>query len=230
MRKSFILFCIYLFCVSCLRISEQNDIYEYIPKGTKLTPELLQRSSSILPYDEGIILVVDLSSYLSNQDDYNPHLLFFNKEGAMYSACYFPSESFYYYKDNRLTVYINEHRYQRISAFRNDIPNGFDINLKRYSGNKLPSTVYLDRGTVESLKYDEKSKMVNIFFKKNKDSIASQLNVPLYKVSYNYNSSKIMVNNVINESDKTKAVLKIHKLELLNEFLINIPALRRVIK
>lgn len=217
-KKSFIFFVIIF--SSCLNISKENDIYSYISKGSVLNLELLKKSTSILIYSEGYIVIFDLST-LNKKDSYDPHLLFFNKEGVMLSASYFCSENIYDFEDGKILAYLNQHRCQRKRAFRNDVPNNIEIVYKNYKNNKNPSIIYKKNKKIGFLKYNFESNEVTIISKKeqNKNRV---FKFPLYKITYNYDSLEIIINDVINDLNKSQILFNIEEVKLFDDFFIDL--------
>ncbi|HEY4785681.1 MAG TPA: hypothetical protein VIH57_06515 [Bacteroidales bacterium] len=125
--------CIYslfiLLCFSC--VSDKNDVYKAIPRGSHLTKELLEHSEQIVQNKKDLILILNISK---DWDIYNPHLLFFDSTLTLYSACYFPSEKIDSIKDGKIYGFLNESRYERKNWYRNDLPVKYKLYLSNWNG------------------------------------------------------------------------------------------------
>lgn len=206
-----ILILILVVCNSC--ISDKNDIYINIPKNTSLSIRLLRESNCIFKMKTGRVLIYNLE----NDDDveeYNPHLLFFDNHYKLQSASYFFSEDIFFVKNNVITAYLNDYRSQRKGRFRNDIPKELKVDYKKYRYQD-PSSIGIDKGKVINLKYHINEDTVDFTYL---DSLKKQLkNVPLYKITYNYNNGEIIINNTYKSEMRESQVFKIDrkKLDLL---------------
>lgn len=153
--------CVPFLLVAC--ISTDNDIYKKIPKGSSLDIEKIKASEAIFKTNFGFVLIYNLVE--KGDDEYNPHLLFFDRKNRLISASYFLSEDVYDYQNNVITAYLNEHRLQRHTAFRNEVPEGIIINYKDYTFS-YPSSKNVYKGVLDSLSYNKKNNTVDFFFKR----------------------------------------------------------------
>jgi hypothetical protein len=136
------------FFLGC-NISYNNDVYNYVPKGTLLSVELLKKSEQIIVIDTSLILMYNISN---DFEKYDPHLLFFNKKRKLSSACYFPSEMVDSIKGQKIYCLLNDSRYKRRSEYRNDIPNGFVFSFnKNNEGEIYRSEREIDEITLDSV-------------------------------------------------------------------------------
>jgi hypothetical protein len=201
-----------LFLNSC--IADKYDVYEKVPKDSLIDIDLIRESESIFKTDFGIVLMYNLKE--KGDDEYNPHLLFFDKNSKLTSACYFLSENIYNYNENVIYSYLNDYRKQRESRFRSDIPVGIDIKYIKYSFSE-PSSRYIDVGTLNNIKYDKNNNSVNFSLKNTNSKESKYENIPLYKLTYNYKEEEIIINDTYNNEDRVFQVFKVKK-ELLDTF------------
>lgn len=82
------LYALFLLLIGC-GLRPDNDIYTAFPKGTLLNRETLDRASQVIPYNKFVIIVVNNSK---DPLKYDPHLLFYDSNFRLISACYLPSQ------------------------------------------------------------------------------------------------------------------------------------------
>lgn len=195
-----IFFVLFNFCTV-----EKFDIYEKVPKGTLLNIELIRSSNMIFKSKLGVILMYNLTEKYS--EEFNPHLMFF-EDKKLVSSSYFFSENIYDYKDNEITAYLNDNRLKRKNIYRTDLPEGFKINYKRYKVN-FPHGSQLKQGVIESIKYNSSNNTADFILKG--ENIKK--NIPLYKITYNYNKEEMIINNTYDDEIRESEIFKVsHKI------------------
>jgi len=120
----FIFISSFLFLLSC-GIKTENDIYIEYPINTKLNINILKKSEQIVPYNNDFILLLNIST----NEEYKPHLIFFNHDLKLYGATYFSSEKIEKIDNYIISAYLNENRINRAKRFINDLPKLYNINL-----------------------------------------------------------------------------------------------------
>lgn len=206
-NKLFWTLIILIIVISC--VQEKNDVYKITPKNSLLTLEVIKQSEGIYKINNSIVLLYELKDKeLDRLGNY--HLLFYNNQKRLISGCYFFSENIYYYKNDSIIAYQNEHRLQRNGVFVNDIPVGIKINYKKYSVQQ-PSSRFINRGTIERLNYNKQKETVNF---KIKDSVSKFEDISLYKITFNYKDEKISINNTLDDKTRETIVFKIKKQQL----------------
>lgn len=116
-----------LVMVFACSISSTNDVYLKIPLRSKLEFEKLRNAEQIYPYHSELILTYNISP---NSELYNPHLLFFDSNLVLLSACYFPSEHLDKIEKDTIIGYLNKERQDRASLYRQELPINYHLKLK----------------------------------------------------------------------------------------------------
>jgi len=106
---------------------EHNDVYVQLPRGTALTANALRSAEQICLYESELITLFDHAR--PADDAYDPHLMFWNADRKLYAASYFASQKIERIDAGSIIGYLNEHRAQRVSAFRRDLPRQYRLNL-----------------------------------------------------------------------------------------------------
>ncbi len=197
-RISKVFFVFILFC-SC--VNEKFDIYEKVPKGTLLNINLIKESNALFKSKSGIILMYNFTEEYS--EEFNPHLMFFDDKKLIASS-YFISENVYDYKDNEIIAYLNNNRLKRKGIYREDLPKGFKISYKEYKVD-FPHGSTSKEGVIENIKYNSSNNTVDFILKG--ESISK--NIPLYKITYNYNKEEITVNDTYEDEVREGKVFKV---------------------
>jgi len=109
-------------------ISKQNDIYNYVEKGTSINVNLLKKAKQVIvnSVNNEVIILFDIS-----QDELtsNLHLLFFDNKLTFYGACYYPAEKVDSISNNVIYGVLNKNRYNRKSWFIDNLPENYKINF-----------------------------------------------------------------------------------------------------
>ena len=108
-------------------IKSDNDIYNVVKKGDRLSINLIKKAEQMIPYNGNLILTYNLSQRW-NQFDY--HLLFFDRDKTLYAACYFPSLGINRIEHDSIFGVLSESSNRRAKNYRNDIPKHYSILLK----------------------------------------------------------------------------------------------------
>jgi hypothetical protein len=190
----------------------KSDIYNQIPKGTKLTLEIIKQSSSVFKVDGFLVLIYPLKDSI-NIEKYNPHLIFFNSKKELDAASYFLSESVFKINEDTIISYLNEYRKLRIHNFREDIPKGVFVKYQNYQGfigggGGITNTNLLD------IKYDNVEGTVDFYLKTANNKIREISKIPLHRITFDYEKQEIMINDVIKEKEKKIIYFSISKTKL----------------
>jgi hypothetical protein len=109
----------------------KNNIYDTLPRGSKISLELLSTSSQIIPIENGLILVYNSST---NWEYINNHLLFFDQQMTFYASCYVPSVKIDSIKNNILYATSDPVKEARADRFVSDLPKDFRLSLTTRAG------------------------------------------------------------------------------------------------
>lgn len=211
-NKNIILFLFLLFN-SC--VSEKNDIYEKFPKNTLLNFELVIQSDAIIKTDIGFILMYNMREKYS--EEYNPHLLFFDNKKKLVSACYFLSENVFNYENKIITAYLNKNREHRKSIYRNDIPKDIRIRYKKYE-TEYPHGPSIEKGILGNIEYNKQNSTVDFKLKDSVNHLKSYKSIPLYKLTYDFDKEKIVINNTHKDKIREREIFKVSKIQLTRFF------------
>jgi hypothetical protein len=132
-------------------VHEQNDIYATIPKGNRLTKELMIQAEQFYEHGDNLIVLYNISK---DPEAYDPHLLFFDRKLKLISACYFPSQRIDSVKKDTVYAILNEWRDKRKSSFRNDLPSKYRLKYT-YEPNGAGTQIskLVDGMNIESTKF-----------------------------------------------------------------------------
>nr|WP_298000878.1 hypothetical protein [uncultured Flavobacterium sp.] len=215
-KNSILIFVLILgLLTSC--VQKHNDIYEVFPQGSSLNIDLLRTSQLFLLTDNGWVVLYDLDKTLKD-GEYNPHLLFYDKNNNLISSSYFLSEDILKYENNIVYANINSYRKKRKSAYRNDLPNGIKI---KYLNNEEENPAITSRtiGIIDSLIYYKENNTID--FVMSNDSLSNVYkSIPLYKIHFNYWSRNINLIEIDNEGWIILNDFEISK-EQIDNFFIN---------
>jgi hypothetical protein len=189
----------FLLFSSC--VNEKFDIYQKVPKGTLLDMNLIKESNALFKSKSRVILMYDFTEKYS--EEFNPHLMFFDDK-KLVSSSYFLSENVYDYKENEVTAYLNNNRLKRKGIYRTDLPEGFKINYKKYKVD-FPHGSISKQGVLENIEYNSSNNTVDFILKGGNIN----KNIPLYKITYNYNKEEITINNTYEDETREGEVFKV---------------------
>lgn len=147
-----------ILALSSCSIYDRNDVYKFFPINSSLTEEILNNSIQIIKNKTDIIIVYNISK---DVDRYSPHLLFYNQSLKLMGASYFPSEYIESVNNDTINAYVNLYRLKRKSAYRNDFPKKYSLNLKI----RKPDNGYgsMFNKIIDSIKIDKVSLNVQFY-------------------------------------------------------------------
>ena len=119
--KVFSLFSLLLILLRC-GILSINDIYKTVPKGSKLSQEVLRKSSQIILNESDLILNYD---FALEWNRFDPHLLFYDKNLKLYAASYFPSHQVEFLENNAIFGVLHLENENRKKKYRNQLPKKY---------------------------------------------------------------------------------------------------------
>lgn len=214
-RKIRICVLILICCIFVGCMPKKNDIYSIFPIGSKLEINIIRDSNAIFKSNLGWIILYNLSD---NPEEYNPHLLFFDSDKKLISACHFFSENIYSYKDNVIIAYLNKDRLSRGKNFRSEIPDEIKIVYKNYRVD-YPTSILDEKESLDnSISYNE-NQTITIGYIKPRNDVKKVLNVPLHKITFNYEEEEIVINNTFDDETRMSEIFKVSKVQLDSLFL-----------
>ncbi len=157
---------IVMFLSSCHH-SEDKNVYEIIPEGSKLTRDIFVNSQQIVSNGNDLILMYNISK---NTERYSPHLLFYNESLELQSATYFPSERVDSIINDTIYCVVNNDRITRMSWYKNDLPEGYILKINEWKG-KVGYGTFSNK-IIESYKLDCKNWSITFSIKKSDDQYA----------------------------------------------------------
>jgi len=190
------------FLSSC--ISKQNDIYNYVEKGTSIDVDLLKKAKQLIVNNTNndVIILFDISQ---NELTSNLHLLFFDNKLIFYGACYYPAEKVDSISNNVIYGVLNKHRYNRKSWFRDNLPVNYKIsfidinNSSAHTSNKIIKKIEVQSNSIklyvlksenlfDGLRWDKSKPNLNYL---NHFSIKDTIIYNLSDLCFNYNDFNI---------------------------------------
>jgi len=218
------IFSIFIVCFlvlqSCIK-KYREDIYQQIPLNSKLTKETIVNSNQIFQTQGDLILLFNASK---EADYYDPHLLFYNNENILYSACYYASERIDSIKKNVIHGLLNYERDKRKHRYRNDLPSKYTLNLTSYRGvstrfgNKIIEEIKISDSSMTAQFKVIEAKNYHILTGKNLNDV----NPNLLKLFTLKNTVMYKISDLL--FDSKNGTIQIRRLneknEMINEFLI----------
>lgn len=163
-KGKYIILAFLLLLSACLP-SRKIDIYEFIPKGSKLTKDVLMNAEQIYFNNIDLILLYNISK---DPIHYDPHLLFFDKNRRLYASTYFSSQKIKSIEKNIITGFLNKHRDQRKMQYINDLPKSYTLALIPREGGSGRKSDKL----IEGIELNFANKIMRVFVRKSKDVYA----------------------------------------------------------
>ena len=146
------------------------DIYNTLSKGSFLTIDILKEANQILRCKNDLILVYDFTD--KSEEDYNPHLLFYNEELKLYSSCFLPSIKVDSISDKfELFIKPKESLKKKSKWFRNDLPKKYKFIIQKKENDYNLAGGKISNKIIDSIKYIPNNDVI-LYVKKSKDLYA----------------------------------------------------------
>ncbi len=212
-------------------VQEKKDVYSRLELGIPLTVDILKDSEQIVKNESELIIVYNISD---QWDYYAPHLLFFNDSLKLYAACYFPSERIESLNNNIITGYLNTMRNQRISEYRNDLPEKYRLSLikKRNShgrkSDKLIEKIKIDSTGTSGILHVLQSKIAYVGLRGKKlfensnflENYTSTdiLRIPISKLSFRYEENTVSINEITSNDRLIWDYMLVPEMMIIDDF------------
>jgi len=152
MTNKIIVFIILLFLFGC-KISDKTDVYVENPINSELSVDVLIKSKQIFICDTTVILLYNFTDY---NNVYNYHLLFYDKNLKLKSACYSPSNSIDSIVNRFVYCENSKNNIRQSKFYRNDLPDNykFSYNSDTFIGkswrtcNKIANNIFIEKDSL----------------------------------------------------------------------------------
>ena len=205
---------------------DRNDVYARVPRGTALSSSVLRSAEQMCLYEDELITLFDQARPID--DAYDPHLMFWGRDRKLYAASYFASEQIERVDAGVIYGLLNEHRAQRVSVFRGDLPKKYRLSLMP---DNVRSVGEVSDTVIDALAISPDGQIVTLETRQSQGSgtyppdTASNidgsrratLRIPLCGLHWNYRERFVSTRETVNRA-RTHQRMRIADPKLLDEF------------